>query len=520
MNMKPDMKSLGELSGKRTVLIIIDGFGISLDKTNNAIHLANTPNLDNLFSNYPHTFLEASGAAVGLPEGQIGNSEVGHMTMGCGSVIEQDLVRINESIKNGSFFENEAFVSAVQMAKKNKRPLHLLGLVSDGGVHSHITHLEALIELCKRHDVRPLLHMITDGRDTAPVCALDSIKQLEPVLKAANGAIATIMGRFYAMDRDSRWERTLLAWEAIVEARGASVPDPRTAILAGYARKKGDEFILPTVLPDAIPLNDKDVMVLFNFRNDRPRQLLKALTLEKFDEFERSRHPEIKMVTMTEIDKTLPCRVAFDVQRPEMTLAKIISDAGLKQFHCAETEKYPHVTFFFNGGEEDELDGETRHMVESPKVHTYDLMPEMSAEGVADAVIEAVNDSQYAFIVVNFANADMVGHTAVAPAVIKAVEVVDKEVGRVIDAVLKNDCCAVVTSDHGNCDEMVDAQTRQPNTKHTANPVPCLIVAKDASPTMRLASGNNISCITPTVLHLLGLPVPADMESQSLIVSE
>ena len=506
--------------GKRTILIIIDGFGISPDKKNNAIHLAQTPNLDALFSNYPHTYLEASGAAVGLPDGQIGNSEVGHMTMGCGAVIEQDLVRINDAIKAGDFFDNPALTAAVSAAKKAGRPLHLLGLVSDGGVHSHIAHLEALIDLCARHGVRPLLHMITDGRDTAPVCALDAVKRIEPQLAKANGAIATVMGRFYAMDRDHRWDRTQVAWQAVVNADGERAQDAQTAILAGYARRKGDEFILPTVLPDAVALNDNDTVVLFNFRNDRPRQLLKAMLLDEFNEFERPPRPRIKMVTMTEIDKMIPCDVAFDVQRPKTTLSKIVSEAGLKQFHCAETEKYPHVTFFFNGGEEKPLPGETRHMVNSPKVHTYDMKPEMSAAEVADAVIDAVHNAEYAFIVVNFANADMVGHTAVESAVIKAVEVVDTQVGRVVDAALHNDCCVVLTSDHGNCDEMMDAQTRQPNTRHTANPVPCLIIGGHLPGGVHLSNGNDISCITPTVLDLLGLPLPSGVESPSLIVRD
>lgn len=514
----PADNRLPALAGKRTVLVIIDGFGISPDKNNNAIYLAKTPNLDALFSNYPHTYLEASGAAVGLPDGQIGNSEVGHMTMGCGSVIEQDLVRINAAIASGAFFENQALLSAIETARAAKRPLHLWGLMSDGGVHSHIRHLEALIELCRQREVRPLLHMITDGRDTAPICALDALKHIEPLLEQAQGSIATVMGRFYAMDRDHRWERTEVAWRAIARADGEQASDARTAVLAGYARRKSDEFILPTVLPAATPLRDGDAMILFNFRNDRPRQLLKALMLEEFDKFERSARPRINMVTMTEIDKAIPCDVAFDVQRPKTTLSKIVSDAGLQQFHCAETEKYPHVTFFFNGGEEKRLPGETRHMVDSPKVHTYDLKPEMSIVEVTDEVVAAIRSKDYAFIVVNFANADMVGHTAVRDAVIKAVESVDEQIGRVTEAALESDSRVVITSDHGNCDEMMDSQTRQPNTRHTANPVPCLIVGKNLPRDMRLASGNNISCITPTVLDLLGLDAPPEIDSPSLIV--
>lgn len=512
--------SAEQLSADRVVLVIIDGFGISPNKKHNAVHLAETPNLDALFDSYPHTSLEASGPAVGLPDGQIGNSEVGHMTMGCGDVIEQDLARINRAIASGEFFENEALVGALDAAHAAGRPVHLLGLVSDGGVHSHVRHLEALIDLCRRRKARPLLHMITDGRDTAPVCALDFVRSIEAPLEQADGEVATVIGRFYAMDRDRRWPRTQVAWQAIANARGEPARDARTAVLAAYARRKGDEFVLPTVLPAAQPLEDGDTMILFNFRNDRPRQLLKALMSPDFDQFERDRFARINMVTMTEIDKTIPCRIAFQGRRPKTTLAKVISAAGLQQFHCAETEKYPHVTFFFNGGEEEPLPGETRSLINSPKVFTYDEQPEMSAVQVSDEVIKAVEDPQYKFIVVNFANADMVGHTAVPAAVIKAVEVIDREVGRVVDAALAQGCRVVLTSDHGNCDEMMDAQTSQPNTKHTANPVPCLIIGKGLPKGMRLATGYNISSITPTVLDLMGLPVPPGVKSKSVIVHE
>ncbi len=503
------------------MLVILDGFGVSPSKSNNAVHLADTPCLNELFARYSHTLLEASGPAVGLPAGQIGNSEVGHMTMGCGCVIEQDLVRINNEIKSETLFENPSLIYTLKKVKETGRPIHLLGLVSDGGVHSHINHLEALIEMCRRQKVTPILHAITDGRDTPPRNAMQFIERIEPLLKRAGGAMATLMGRYYAMDRDKRWERTESAWRAIALGAGIARAAAAEAIQSAYATGLGDEFIKPCVLPAARTLNADDQMILFNFRNDRPRQLVKALTMETFTGFDRGFDHNgaavINVTTMTEVDKTFPCLVAIAPVRPKTTLAKTVSERGLKQFHCAETEKYPHVTFFFNGGTEEPLPGEERELIPSPKVATYDLKPEMSARAVADAVIKALAHPAYAFIVVNFANTDMVGHTAVPTPIIKAVETVDHETGRIVDAAVASGWSVVITADHGNCDEMLDPKTQQPNTQHTMNPVPCLIVDGE---NRRLASGCNISSIAPTVLELMGLEVPEEMQARSLLVAE
>ncbi len=497
------------------VLVILDGFGVSPSKKNNAVHLANTPRLDDLFSHHSHTLLEASGPAVGLPVGQIGNSEVGHMTMGCGCVIEQDLVRINAEIESGRFFENTPLVYTLKKAKAAGRPIHLLGLVSDGGVHSHIHHLEALIDMCEQRGVVPVLHAITDGRDTLPREAMQFLRQIQPRLERTGGSIATVMGRYHAMDRDHRWERTEAAWRAVARAQGVERKSFSEAITEAYRRGEGDEFIQPCVLPGAHPLDDDDSMILFNFRNDRPRQLVRALSMRGFDGFDRGSAPIIELTTMTEIDSEFPCLVAITTDRPQTTLTKVVSEHGLRQLHCAETEKYPHVTFFFNGGVEAPLPGEERKLVPSPRVATYDLKPEMSAPEVADVVIQAVKEQKHAFIVVNFANTDMVGHTAMSAPIIHAVETVDREVGRIVDAAQRKGWSVVITADHGNCDEMLDPETQQPNTQHTMNPVPFVIVDKEKH---HLASGCNISSVAPTVLELMGLEIPAEMQAPSVIV--
>ncbi len=509
------MTAMDRLPGQRTVLVILDGFGVSPSKSNNAVYLADTPRLDDLFARYPHTLLEASGPAVGLPVGQIGNSEVGHIAMGCGCTIEQDIVRINAAIEDGSFFENPSLVFAMKKIAKGNRRMQLIGLVSDGGVHSHIAHLKALIKLCKQHRVRPFLHMITDGRDTAPRYAQEFISEVEPLLKSAGGAIITIMGRYYAMDRDQRWERTEQAWRAIICAAGEKFISAMQAVHAAYASGIGDEFIRPAVLSGAQPLTQNDPFILFNFRNDRPRQLMYALTMPEFDNFDRGDAPLVDVTTMTEVDKKLPSLIAFAPIRPKTTLSGVISEAGYKQFHCAETEKYPHVTFYFNGGVESPLAGEDRTLIPSPKVSTYDLQPQMSAAEVTAAVMQAMRNPEYAFIVVNFANTDMVGHTALAEPLIQAVKTVDFHTGQIVDVAFEHDWAVLITADHGNCDEMLDPQTQQPNTQHTLNPVPCLIVSAH---NCQLASGCSISSIAPTVLDLMGLEIPREMEAPSVIV--
>ncbi|MDQ3797378.1 MAG: 2,3-bisphosphoglycerate-independent phosphoglycerate mutase [Pseudomonadota bacterium] len=502
---------------RRTMLMILDGFGVNPSKRNNAVLEARTPRLDEYFSSYPHTILEASGPAVGLPAGQMGNSEVGHLTLGCGSILRQDLVRIDGAIEDGSFFENHAFSYAIEKARDAGRPLHLLGMVSDGGVHSHIRHLLALVELCRRNKVRPIVHMITDGRDTPPRCAKQYLPELEHKLQEAGGAIATVIGRYYAMDRDKRWKRTEKAWHMLVNLQGGKAGSAAAAIDAAYKAGLGDEFILPTALPGAERISSRDGVIFFNFRNDRPRQLTKALTVHDFSDFDRGNFQPVSMTTLTEYDPNYPCTVAFQSERPGITLSQIVSEAGLQQFHCAETEKYPHVTFFINGGREAPFWGEYREMVPSPKVATYDLQPEMSAVQVADEMIEALADESHALLIVNFANGDMVGHTAVREAVIRAVEVLDREVGRVLDSAVANEVSVVLTADHGNCDEMIDPLSRQPHTQHTLYPVPCLIVDKV---NWRLMTGAGLSSVAPTILQLMGLPQPSSMTGKSLLLEE
>ena len=497
------------------VLIILDGFGINPSRRNNAVCEAKTPRLDEYFSSYPHAVLEASGAAVGLPDGQMGNSEVGHMTLGCGSIVRQDLVRIDDAVANGSFAKNHALIAAAEAARDAGRPLHLVGLVSDGGVHSHVRHLLALIELCRQSHVKPQLHMITDGRDTAPRAALTYLPAVEAALAGAGGNIATVCGRYWAMDRDRRWDRTQRAFVALVHGVGHTESSARAAIETAYAADEGDEFIQPTVLPNAIPIQGGDAVVFFNFRNDRPRQLTAALAQSDFPLFDRGDFQPATVTCLTEYDPQYRLPVAFAPERPAVTLGDVVSKAGLKQLHCAETEKYAHVTFFLNGGRETPFPGEERIMIPSPQVATYDLAPEMSAAGVADAVITAIKDHSFEFIVVNFANGDMVGHTAVRSAVVRAVETLDRETGRVLDAAVAAGYSVVLTADHGNCDEMIDPLTGEPHTQHTTYPVPCLVIDKQH---WRLNSGAGLSCVAPTLLQLMGLPQPPAMTGRSLML--
>lgn len=500
----------------RAMLLILDGVGVNPSKANNAVLQANTPRLDEYFSKHPHTVLEASGEAVGLPPGQMGNSEVGHMTIGCGAIIKQDLIRINDAIADGSLFEMSPLLRAIDKAKKKGGHIHLIGLVSDGGVHSHIDHVIALIKLCRNHQARPLLHVITDGRDTPPKSATKYIQQLEEPLQKAKGAIVTVMGRYYAMDRDRRWERTIKAWQALVLLTGEQATDALDAINQAYARGEGDEFILPTVLDGAIPMTGESEVIFLNFRNDRPRQLSKAIAKEGFSAFDRGPgYQPVKLTKMTKYSKEYLGPVVFPPRKPEVNLAEIISQHHLHQFHCAETEKYPHVTYFLNGGHEDAYEGEDRKIVPSPQVATYDLQPEMSAEEVADEVIKAVNNNAYALIVTNFANGDMVGHTAKKTAVIAALEALDTQVGRVLNAAVENGISVLVTSDHGNCDEMLDPLTNEPHTQHTTHPVPCLVIDKE---NWNLANGQGLSAVAPTVLELMGIEQPKAMTGKSLLI--
>jgi 2,3-bisphosphoglycerate-independent phosphoglycerate mutase len=498
------------------LLIILDGFGLNPSVKNNAVIEADTPNLDRYFSSNPITKLEASGPGVGLPTGQMGNSEVGHMTIGSGTIVKQDLVRIDEAIEDNSFFENPALLSAVDAAKVAGRPLHLLGLVSDGGVHSHIDHLLALITLCGRHGVVPQVHMITDGRDTSPRAAPGYLPELESHLKSCGGHIGSICGRYYAMDRDHRWQRTQLAWDALVRSMGRQVASATQAIEQSYAEEITDEFIKPALLPGHVALEGGDELIFFNFRNDRTKQLSAALVYDRFEHFERGvGFRPVNLTCMTYYDGKLEAPIAYSPNRPEITLGRLVSEAGYKQLHCAETEKYPHVTFFFNGGREHCFVGEDRSLIDSPKVATYDLQPEMSAAQVADTMVEALRSHRYEFLVVNFANGDMVGHTAVRDAIIKAVEVLDKEVGRVLDVAVESGYAVLLTADHGNCDEMVHPETGEPHTQHTQYPVPCMVIDKEVQ---ILAEGANLSAIAPTLLQLMGIPKPKAMSGNSLIL--
>lgn len=498
-----------------SILIILDGFGVNPCRINNAVVEANTPRLDEYFSTHVHTTLDASGNAVGLPVGQMGNSEVGHLTLGCGSIMKQDLVRIDDAIASGELFDNAAINAAIDDAAAKGRPMHLVGLVSDGGVHSHLNHLLALIELCATKKVKPLVHMITDGRDTAPMAAIGYLSKLEAALDEAEGAIATICGRYYSMDRDNRWDRTEVAWKCMVKLEGSQHDTARYAIESAYAAEQTDEFILPCILPDAVPVESGDNVIFFNFRNDRPRQLAAALSQPGFDGFEVGDYEPVTVTCLTEYDPQFLLPIAFAPERPHSTIASVVSRAGFKQFHCAETEKYAHVTFFFNGGREETWAGEVRVMVPSPDVATYDQQPEMSAAEVADSTIEALKSHEFGFLVVNFANGDMVGHTAKREAVISAVEAMDTEVGRLLDVAVEEGYSVMLTADHGNCDEMVDPLTGEPHTQHTVYPVPCMIIDEE---NWRLTTGSGLSCVAPTLLQLMGLQQPPDMKGSSILL--
>jgi 2,3-bisphosphoglycerate-independent phosphoglycerate mutase len=449
---------------------------------------------------------------VGLPDGQFGNSEVGHLTLGAGRVLEQDLVRIHNAIYDGSLEQNPGWEALLQGARR----LHMVGMVSDGGVHSHIEHLLGLLRLLKKVDLEPVVHMITDGRDTAPKVALEYLDQLqEAFAKYGKGSIATVSGRYCAMDRAKNWDRTQRAWECMLLAQGLTADDPREAILNAYERGEGDEFIQPTVIVGHGGIPQDEPVLFFNFRSDRARQLAAAFGLEQFNAFERGKVGPRHMVCMTEYDATYNFPVLFLPQIPEQGLSELISDAGLKQVHCSETEKYPHVTYFFNGGLEPTYPGEERVIVPSPKVATYDQRPQMSASKVADKLIAAIKSDQYAFALVNFANGDMVGHTAQRVATIQAVEALDLQSHRVFRVALERGWRVLLTADHGNCDEMIDPVTGEPHTQHTEYPVPFLIMGEGA---VRLRIGGGLADVAPTVLNLLGLPQPSVMTGRSLIL--
>jgi 2,3-bisphosphoglycerate-independent phosphoglycerate mutase len=495
-------------------LIILDGWGLAEAGPGNAVSLADTPVFDRLRAKGRTTELTACGPAVGLPEGQMGNSEVGHLNLGAGAIVKQDLARIDSSVADGSFFENEALVAACRRAVDSPRGrLHLIGLVSDGGVHSGWEHLEACIELASQEGVPDLVfHAITDGRDTLPHGGAHYLEELERWLRSA-GSIGTVGGRYYAMDRDTRWERVKLAYDAIVHGEGPKAPDSAAAIRESYEAGQTDEFIKPNVIGDYDGMAEGDVAIIINFRPDRVRELSMALADPAFDGFSRSGGPLVDLTTMTVYRKGWPYPVAFPEDRPSVTLAQVISEDGGPQIHVAETEKYAHVTYFFNGGREEEWQGEHRSLVPSPRdVPTYDFKPEMSARAAADAFIAGWREYGPRFGVINFANPDMVGHTGVIPAAVRAIEAVDACLGDVVEAVHESGGACLITADHGNADHMLEPDG-SPNTAHSLNPVPLILTV----PGPDLAPGGVLADVAPTVLEMLGVNQPAAMTGHSLI---
>jgi 2,3-bisphosphoglycerate-independent phosphoglycerate mutase len=495
-------------------LIILDGWGLAEPGPGNAISLAQTPVFDRLWDRFPHTTLSAQGSDVGLPDGQMGNSEVGHLNLGAGAIVKQDLARIDDAIADGSFFDNPVLLEACDRARNSPRGrLHLLGLVSDGGVHSGWEHLEACIELASQEGVPDLVfHAFTDGRDTLPHGGRGYLEELERWLHQA-GRIGTVSGRYYAMDRDTRWERTKLAYDAIVHAEGLRAPSAAAAIAESYEREETDEFVKPAVIGDYDGAAPGDVAIFVNFRPDRARQLTRALAERDFDEFPRAEGPLLDLTTMTAYRKGWPYPVAFPEARPKTTLAETIAAAGGRQLHVAETEKYAHVTYFFNGGREDEVGEEERCLVDSPRdVPTYDHKPQMSARAAAEAFVARWSEDEYRFGIINFANPDMVGHTGVIPAAVAAVETVDEMLGEVVEAVTAKGGACIVTADHGNCDHMLEPDG-SPNTAHSLNPVP-LIVTADG---LELRDGGILADVAPTALDLLDIPKPGPMTGRSLI---
>ena len=495
-------------------LVILDGWGIAESGPGNAISIAETPVFDRLWAEFPHTQLSAQGRDVGLPEGQMGNSEVGHLNLGAGAVVKQDLARIDDAVADGSFFENEALRAACDRARRSPRGrLHLLGLVSDGGVHSGWEHIEAAIELATQEGVPDVVfHAFTDGRDTLPHGGAGYVEELERWLYRA-GRVGTVSGRFYAMDRDTRWERTKLAYDAIVHGRGLAAETSAEAIKASYDRDETDEFIKPTVIGGYDGAEEGDVAIFLNFRPDRARQMTRALAEPEFEEFSRSGGPVLDLTTMTAYRKGWPYPVAFPEARPQTTLAEVIAESGRRQLHVAETEKYAHVTYFFNGGREQEWEGEERRLVESARdVPTYDRKPEMSARAAADAFVDGWSSGEYSFGVLNFANPDMVGHTGVIPAAVAAVEAVDACLGEVVAAVTDTGGACIITADHGNCDHMLEPDG-SPNTAHSLNPVPLIVTESGVT----LRSSGVLADVAPTALQLLGIQQPEAMSGRSLL---
>ena len=510
------------MENKLTMLMILDGFGNNSNEKGNAVKIAKTPNIDKLMKTCPTTQINTSGLAVGLPEGQMGNSEVGHTNIGAGRVVYQELTRITKSIEDGDFFSVPEFVKAIENCKQNHTKLHIMGLVSDGGVHSHIRHLFALLELAKRKDFEDVyVHCFLDGRDTPPASAENYIMQLEDKMKEKGiGKIASISGRFYAMDRDKRWQRIQKAYDAMVNGIGEKATSAISAIESSYQKEVFDEFVEPTLICNGeepiATIGKKDSVIFFNFRPDRAREITRTLVDEEFNEFE-TKKLDLCFVCMTQYDETIPnVNIAFKPTALVNTFGEYISKKGLKQLRIAETEKYAHVTFFFIGGEEKQYKGEDRILIPSPKVETYDLKPEMSAYEVTEKVVEAIKSEKYDSIILNYANPDMVGHTGNLDAAIKAIETIDECVGKVIEALKEVNGIVLITADHGNSEQMIDYKTGEPHTAHTTNPVPLMLFGME---NVKLNTGC-LADLAPTMLDIMGLEKPQEMLGNSLLVRE
>lgn len=510
---------------KPTVLMILDGYGLNERQEANAVFEADTPVMDRLMKECPFVKGYASGLAVGLPDGQMGNSEVGHLNMGAGRIVYQELTRISKEIEDGDFFKNEALLTAMKNAREKNSSIHFMGLLSDGGVHSHNTHLYGLLEMAKREGLKKVyVHCFLDGRDTPPTSGKGYIQELQAEMKKIGvGEIGVVSGRYYAMDRDNRWDRVELAYRALTEGEGVKGTDAAEAVQASYDNGKTDEFVLPTVIEkDGKPVtvvSDGDSVVFFNFRPDRAREITRAFCDDNFQGFSREKKLDLTYVCFTEYDDTIPNKlVAFHKVLLHNTFGEYLAAHHMTQARIAETEKYAHVTFFFNGGVEEPNEGEDRILVKSPKVPTYDLQPEMSAPGVCEKLVEAIRSQKYDVIIINFANADMVGHTGVEAAAIKAVEAVDACVGKAVEAIKEVNGQMFICADHGNAEQLVDYATGEPFTAHTTNPVPFILV--NADPKYTLREGGCLADIIPTLIQLMGMEQPEEMTGKSLLVEK
>ncbi len=510
------------MSKRPTVLMILDGFGLNEKPDANAVAIAKTPNIDALMKEYPYVHGNASGLAVGLPDGQMGNSEVGHLNMGAGRIVYQELTRITKEIEDGDFFKNEALLKGMANVKENNSDLHLYGLLSDGGVHSHNTHLYGLLEMAKREGISNVyVHCFLDGRDTAPTSGKGFIEELEAKMAELGvGKIASISGRYYVMDRDNRWERVEKAFLALTKGEGEQAESAVSAMEASYTKDITDEFFVPTVIMEngapRATIKDKDTVIFFNFRPDRAREITRAFCADEFDGFDRGKRKDVTYICFTEYDVTIPNKeVAFHKVELKNTFGEYLAAHGKKQARIAETEKYAHVTFFFNGGVEALNEGEDRILVNSPKVATYDLQPQMSAPEVCDKLCEAIRSDQYDVIIINFANPDMVGHTGILEAAVKAVETVDSCVGKAVEALKEVDGQMFLCADHGNAEQLIDYKTGSPLTAHTTNQVPFILINADESYTLR--DNGCLADIVPTLIELMGMEQPEEMTGKSLL---